>query len=195
MVSGTEGDSLMQRAHRVATTAVACTTLWCAVVAAVPEAARAQSAVRYVNRDADTSSAGTSDTAWQFGQCMAGITYGVPLRLAASYGMGFVREYPSHDLCTLGVTRLGLGGAEVSAGLAISSGPFGTGAAVTAGLLRTFNEPRGALARRNYLGASLHVWPLLALGGEIGVFRRLGTDPAQVTTGRNLVVWSLGFGF
>lgn len=157
----------------------------------VPLAARAQSDTRGANaRTAESPS-----PEWQFEQCMGGITYGAPLKWALSYGMGFVRESEKHDLCFLGAAKIGFGGASFSTGLASSLGPFGSGMAVTGGVMRTFNDPMGALAKRTYLGGSVHVWPLLGLGGEIGVYRRMGSDAPGTTHGRNMIIWSAGFGF
>lgn len=157
----------------------------------VPLAARAQSDARGANaRTAESPS-----PEWQFEQCMGGITYGAPLKWALSYGMGFVRESEKHDLCFLGAAKIGFGGASFSTGLASSLGPFGSGMAVTGGVMRTFNDPMGALAKRTYLGGSVHVWPLLGLGGEIGVYRRMGSDAPGTTHGRNMIIWSAGFGF
>lgn len=132
---------------------------------------------------------------WQFDQCMGGLTYGAPLKWALSYGMGLVRETEKRDWCFLGAAKVGLGGASLNVGIANSMGHFGSGVAITGGVLRTFNDPMGALAKRTYLGGSVHLWPILALGGEVGVYRRMGTDPAGVSRGRNLLVWSTGFGF
>jgi hypothetical protein len=132
---------------------------------------------------------------WQFEQCMGGLTYGAPLKWALSYGMGFVRESEQRDWCFLGAGKVGFGGASFSVGLANSMGKFGSGVAVTGGLLRTFNDPMGAVAKRTYVGGSVHLWPILALGGELGYYRRVGADPVGLGTGRGLLVWSTGFGF
>lgn len=138
---------------------------------------------------------GASDASWQFEQCMGGVTYGAPLKWALSYGMGMVRESSTHDLCVLGAAKIGFGGAGFATGLASSLGPFGSGVAVTGGVLRTFNDPMGALAKRTFVGGSVHIWPLLGLGGEIGMYRRMGSDAAGTAHGRGLLVWSVGFGF
>lgn len=144
---------------------------------------------------AATDRASTPTTRWQFDQCMGGITYGAPLKWALAYGMGLVRETPRNDWCFLGAAKVGFGGASFNVGLANSIGSFGSGTAVTAGVLRTFNDPMGAVAKRTYVGGSVHLWPLLALGGEVGLYRRLGTDPAGLTRGRTMITWSAGFGF
>lgn len=156
----------------------------------MPVVARAQADPR-----TDEAHRNASDSSWQFEQCMGGITYGAPLKWALSYGMGLVHESTSHDLCFLGAAKIGFGGAGFSTGLASSLGPFGSGMAVTGGVLRTFNDPMGALAKRTYVGGSVHIWPVLGLGGEIGVYRRLGADAPGATQGRGLIVWSAGFGF
>lgn len=132
---------------------------------------------------------------WQFEQCMGGLTYGAPLKWALSYGMGLVRETEQRDWCFLGAAKVGFGGASLSAGLANSMGHFGSGVAVTGGVLRTFNDPMGAIARRTYVGGSVHLWPILALGGEVGLYRRMGSDAPGTPRGRTMLVWSTGFGF
>jgi len=134
-------------------------------------------------------------TRWQFEQCMGGLTYGAPLKWALAYGMGMVRESDNLDLCFLGAAKVGFGGASFSVGVANSLGPFGSGSALTVGLLRTFDAPMGARAKRTYAGASLHVWPLLALGGEIGYYIPLGSDRVGTPPAKGVVTWSAGFGF
>ena len=124
---------------------------------------------------------------------MGGITYGAPLKLAASYGGGFLHESNNGpDVCALGVAKVGLGGAQLSAGIGSSFAPWGTGVMFTGNLLRTFAKPLHATARSNYVGASLHFWPILALGGELGYYVRLGEGPSA---GKRVVGWSVGIGF
>jgi hypothetical protein len=159
--------------------------------AGVQAQARPQSAA--VQAPRDTTS--TPTTRWQFDQCMGGLTYGAPLKWALSYGMGFVRESDTIDLCFLGAAKIGFGGASFNVGLANSVGHFGSGGAVTVGLLRTFNDPLYAIAKRTYVGASVHVWPLFGLGGDIGYYTRTGTDAPGTRSGRGIVTWSAGFGF
>ena len=125
---------------------------------------------------------------------MGGITYGAPFKFALAYGMGYVRESETTDWCFLGAAKVGLGGASFNVGIANSLGHWGSGTAVTAGILRTFDSPLGALAKRTYVGGSVHLWPLLALGGEVGYYVPLGRD-AQGERGKGMVTWSAGFGF
>jgi len=130
---------------------------------------------------------------WHAEQCMGGITYGAPLKLAASYGGGFLHESNNGpDVCALGVAKVGLGGAQLSAGVGTSFAPWGTGVMLTGNLLRTFAKPLHATGNANYVGASLHLWPAFALGGELGYFVRLsgGGD-----AGKRVVGWSVGVGF
>lgn len=124
---------------------------------------------------------------------MAGVTYGAPLKFAVAYGGGFVRQTDGRDRCAMVVAKAGLGGAQLGLGLASSLGALGGGASVTANLLRTFAHPLHATARTTYVGASLHLWPALALGGELGVYTRIGAENAGVA--KRLVTWSIGFGF
>ncbi len=137
----------------------------------------------------------TPDMRWRVGQCMGGITYGAPFKWALSYGGGMVYEGDRIDLCALAVAKVGLGGAGASIGLAKSYGSLGTGSAITGGIIRTFGDPLNATARRTYVGGAVHLWPLLALGGEIGYYVRLGDDAGASSHGKKVVTWSAGFGF
>ncbi len=142
---------------------------------------------------AENGASTSADEGWHVEQCMGGITYGAPLKLAASYGGGFLHESNNGpDVCALGVAKVGLGGAQLSAGIGSSFAPWGTGVMVTGNLLRTFAKPLHATARSNYVGASLHFWPILALGGELGYYVRLGEGPSA---GKRVVGWSVGVGF
>ena len=137
----------------------------------------------------------TPEMRWRFDQCMGGVTYGAPFKWALSYGGGMVYEGDRIDLCALAVAKVGLGGAGASIGLAKSLGSMGTGSAITGGIIRTFGDPLNASARRTYLGGAVHLWPLLAVGGEIGYYVRLGDAPGASSQGRNVLTWSAGFGF
>lgn len=137
----------------------------------------------------------TPEMRWRFDQCMGGITYGAPFKWALSYGGGMVYEGDRIDLCALAVAKVGLGGAGASVGLAKSYGSMGSGSAITAGIIRTFGDPLNATARRTYVGGSVHLWPLLALGGEIGYYVRLGDGAGSSSHGKQVITWSTGFGF
>ena len=144
----------------------------------------------------DTANAATHESSWHLEQCMAGLTYGAPMKLALAYGGGFLHESNSGpDVCTLAVAKIGLGGAQGSIGAGTSFAPWGTGVMLTGNVLRTFSAPLNATPRRTYVGASLHLWPALAFGGEIGYYRRLGDATGASTTGQRVVGWSVGFGF
>lgn len=137
----------------------------------------------------------TPEMRWRFDQCMGGLTYGAPFKWALSYGGGMVYEGDRIDLCALAVAKVGLGGAGASVGLAKSYGSMGTGSAITGGIIRTFGDPLNASVRRSYVGGSVHFWPLLALGGEIGYYVRLGDDAGAASHGKKVITWSAGFGF
>ena len=141
-----------------------------------------------------TDSAGGAG--WHLEHCIAGITYGAPLKWAVSYGGGYLREsITGPDLCALAVAKLGIGGAQGSLGLGSSFSPWGSGVLVTANVLRTFGAPLKATPRRTYVGASVHLWPILALGGEVGYYTRLGDAPGASSSAKHLLTWSAGFGF
>ncbi|WP_373061302.1 hypothetical protein [Gemmatimonas sp.] len=137
----------------------------------------------------------TPEMRWRFDQCMGGITYGAPFKWALSYGGGMVYEGDRLDLCALAVAKVGLGGAGASLGLAKSFGSMGTGTAITGGIIRTFGDPLNASARRTYVGGAAHLWPLLALGGELGYYVRLGDGVGASSHGKQVITWSAGFGF
>jgi hypothetical protein len=164
------------------------------VLALTPRAIRAQPTPGAAsNTRVEKTTTASDGEGWHVEQCMGGITYGAPLKLAASYGGGFLHESNNGpDVCALGVAKLGLGGAQLSAGIGSSFAPWGTGVMLTGNLLRTFAKPLHATARANYVGASLHLWPALALGGELGYYVRLGDG---ASAGRRVLSWSVGVGF
>ena len=134
--------------------------------------------------------------AWHSEQCIAGFTYGAPLKWALSYGGGLLHESNTGpDVCALAVAKIGIGGAQASIGAGTSFAPWGTGVMITGNVVRTFGAPLKATPRRTYVGASLHLWPVLALGGEIGYYVRLADADGASTSGKHLVAWSAGFGF
>lgn len=136
---------------------------------------------------------------WQWDHCLAGITYGGPQKLAVSWGGGLVREgvgaNSGSDYCAFGAAKVGLGGVRGAIGIGQSRGPLGSGAALSAEVLRTFAAPLGASAKRTYVGVTAHLWPLLGFGGEIGYFVRLGDAVGTPRAQRHVVTWSTGFGF
>lgn len=134
---------------------------------------------------------------WAWDRCLAGITYGAPFKLAASFAGGLVHESTTGgaDLCAFGAAKVGFGAARGSIGIARSSGPLARGAALSAGVIRTFGGSWNATPERTYVGASVHVWPLLALGGEIGYYVRLGDSQGASDHQKRVVTWSFGFGF
>lgn len=182
----------MRRARMVATaTAFAAVTGASAMLARVAEA-QVTPAPAGATAPATPS---TPEMRWRFDQCMGGITYGAPLKWALSYGGGMVYEGDRIDLCALAVAKVGLGGAGASIGLAKSLGSMGTGSAITGGIIRTFGDPLNATARRTYVGGAVHLWPLLAVGGEIGYYVRLGDAAGASSQGKKVITWSAGFGF
>lgn len=167
----------------------------CGVGLCVSSLSLARAEAQPLKRRAARDGAETPTVNWQFDQCMGGLTYGAPFKWALSYGMGYVRESTTSDWCILGAAKVGLGGAGLNVGVANSLGHFGSGASLTAGLIRTFDNPLKASAKRTYVGGSLHVWPILGLGGEVGVYTRVGTDPVGMKSSRRIITWSTGFGF
>lgn len=144
----------------------------------------------------DSTRVTPTESGWHVEQCMAGITYGAPLKLAVSYGGGFLYESNGGpDVCALAVAKVGFGGAQGSMGIGTSFAPWGTGVMVTGNVLRTFSAPLEATARRTYVGASVHFWPAFALGGELGYLWRMGDEAGTAAAGKRILTWSVGFGF
>ncbi len=171
--------------------AIASRTLVCVMLLA----ARALPAQNVRDTDGDRERANAPEPSWKLAHCVSGMTYGAPLKFALAYGGGLKHESDGRDLCVLSAAKIGSGGALVAAGFATSVGSIGGGASLTANVLRTFAHPLSAHPRTTYAGASLHLWPLLAIGGEIGIYTRLGSMPSGATLPTRLVAWSVGFGF
>lgn len=183
---------------RAAVLRVVVCVAWCIAISAVPlMSVRAQTRnPQAITSRADTSRAADAPGGWHLEQCIAGLTYGTPLRWALSYGGGLLHEpVEGRDICVLMVGKIGFGGVQASAGVGSSFGAVGGGAMVTANLLRTFGAPRAASPRSTYAGASLHLWPLLGLGGEVGYYVRLSDAANAPSPGKRFVGWSAGFGF
>lgn len=143
------------------------------------------------------SDAGDRWSRWRWDRCLLGLSYGAPQKLALGYARGLVYEAyeGGADTCTFVGAKAGLSASRLSIGVARSINALGGGAGISAGLLRTYNRPLGAADNSSYAGVSVHLTPLLALGGEIGWYTRLG-DNAGVPDGqRRIVTWSAGFGF
>lgn len=193
--AGSKG--VLPRASLTATRVVqAAVCAWLLGAVPVHVAVGQQAAPTALAANADAAREDMVAEGWHLEQCMAGITYGAPLKLAVAYGGGFLYESNSRpDWCALVVAKIGLGGAQASTGIGTSFAPWGSGVMLTANVLRTFSSPLGATASRNYIGASLHVWPLLALGGELGYYTRMGDKDGESSAGKNIVAWSFGFGF
>lgn len=140
---------------------------------------------------------GQIPASWHLDQCIAGVTYGGPHKLAAAWGGGLLRESNDggDDTCLMAVGKVGLGAASASFGIGRSVGHLGGGVALTGGLLRTFSHSLNTTPRRNYVGGSLHVWPLVAIGGEIGYYVRVGDASGASDFQRHVITWSAGFGF
>jgi hypothetical protein len=154
--------------------------------------ARAQTLRTAVLARRDTSSGVDHD--WHRDQCLGGLTYGAPLKLAASWAGGFRKDLVGgDDVCAFVSPKLGLGGARLNVGLARTLGTVGSAIGVSSGMIRTFGAPSHADRMSTYAGASLHVFPILAIGLELGWYRRLG---GTAGVGReSIVVWSAGLGF
>lgn len=133
-------------------------------------------------------------SSWHRDQCLGGLTYGAPLKLAVSWAGGLRKELTNgQDVCAFISPKLGLGGARLGAGFARTMGTLGGGVAASAGIIRTFGAPSRADRMSTYAGGSLHVFPVLALGIELGWYKRLGATAGQ---GReSIVTWSFGLGF
>lgn len=148
---------------------------------------------------ARTSSSARADdeedlTKWHRDQCLGGLTYGGPLKLAVAWAGGLRKERDNgQDMCLFVSPKVGLGGARMSVGFAHTLGTFGSGVAVSGGILRTFGAPSYADRMSTYAGGSLHVFPILGIGLELGSYHRLGG--VDGTGRKSIIVWSAGIGF
>lgn len=145
---------------------------------------------------ASASNKSDSDDAsqWHLDQCLGGLTYGGPLKLAVAWAGGLRKELDSgQDVCAFVSPKLGLGGARLSGGIARTFGTFGSGFAVSGGILRTFGAPSYADRMSTYAGGSLHLFPILGIGLELGSYHRLGGVAGQGR--KSIIIWSAGIGF
>ncbi len=133
---------------------------------------------------------------WTKGSCMWGLSYGAPFKIALGWAGGMLHEDSEggSDTCLFGAGKIGVGGVRVSSGVAKSIGALGGGAALSAGFLRTFGAPLNAIPSTNYVGASLHIFPLLGLGGEIGWYTPVDKGVDGESRGA-MITWSAGIGF
>lgn len=141
-----------------------------------------------------SSNADDEQSGWHRDQCLGGLTYGAPLKLAVSWAGGMRKELAGgQDVCAFVSPKLGLGGVRLSAGIARTLGTFGGGIALSGGILRTFGAPSYADRMSTYAGGSLHVFPILGIGLELGSYHRLGGVSGQGR--KSIIVWSAGIGF
>ncbi len=140
---------------------------------------------------------GPPASGWHLDQCIGGLTYGGPHKLAVAWGGGLLHESMTNgnDTCIMAVGKVGFGAASASVGVGRSIGPIGSGVALTGGVLRTFSGSLNTTPRRTYVGGSVHVWPLVAIGGEIGYYVRVGDASGASDFQRHVITWSAGFGF
>ena len=158
--------------------------------AAIHAQAQPNPAVRAVLSGAQDEA---NDKRWHLSRCLVGVSYGSPLKLYVAGAAGLRRAFDDRTVCSYGAVHLGLGGARASLGTAVTIGRFGSALGVSGGVLRTFGNPGGdADPRRNYLGGSVHVWPIIALHTEFGAYTRVARagEAAQ-----RILVWSVGFGY
>lgn len=133
------------------------------------------------------------DNRWRVDRCLLGLSYGSPLKLSVAAAGGLRRAFASRSVCAYGAAHLGLGGTRASLGSAVTLGRFGSALGVSGGVLRTFGSPGGDAQRwRNYVGGSVHVWPLLGVHTEVGAYS-LVTRTGE--SGQRLITWSVGFGY
>ncbi len=133
------------------------------------------------------------DNRWRVDRCLLGLSYGSPLKLSVAAAGGLRRAFASRSVCAYGAAHLGLGGTRASLGTAVTIGRYASALGVSGGVLRTFGSPGGDAHRwRNYVGGSVHVWPLLGVHTELGAYS-LVTRGSEA--GQRLVTWSVGFGY
>ncbi|MBC8087206.1 MAG: hypothetical protein H7Z40_08050 [Phycisphaerae bacterium] len=164
---------------------IACTRALLAVACVAPLTGAQSSTAA----NADSTASG-----WNAEQCLGGLTYGAPLKLAASWAGGLRKELENgQNVCAFVSPKVGLGGARLGVGFARTTGTFGGGVAASAAVIRTFGSPSYADRQSTYAGAWLHYFPLLGIGLELGWYKRLGGVSGR---GReSIIAWSAGIGF
>jgi hypothetical protein len=159
----------------------------------VSASAQAVAAPRMVPAERAAQPDLADDNRWRLDRCLLGLGYGSPLKLSVAAAGGARRAFASRSVCAYGAAHLGLGGTRASVGSAVTIGRLGSAVGVSGGALRTFGSPGGDAARwRNYVGGSVHVWPLLGVHTELGAYS-LVTRSGEA--GQRLVTWSVGFGY
>jgi len=134
-----------------------------------------------------------NDQRWHRSRCLLGVSYGSPLKVYVAGAAGLRRAFDDRTVCSYGAVHLGLGGARASLGTAVTIGRFGSALGASGGVLRTFGNPGGdADPRRNYVGGSVHVWPIVALHTELGAYTRVARTGEAA---QRILVWSVGFGY
>ena len=186
----------IDRAAR-ATRLAACAGVVLAVLCAGTSASAQSLSPSAVGARTDSARATPTDEGWHLEQCMLGIDVwrAAQAGRGVSAGACCTNRTTARTYCALAVAKLGFGGGQGSLGMGTSFAPWGTGVMLTGNVLRTFSAPLEATPRRTYVGASLHLWPAFALGGEIGYFWRMGDAPGESTAGKKIWSWSAGFGF
>jgi len=86
----------------------------------------------------------------------------------------------------------GLSAGRVSLGYAAYGRGLGSGAAITATVLRTWRNPWGVRPNVTYAGGELFLWPLVFIGPRVGVFHSISPGNAA---NRWLFSVDLGIGF
>ncbi len=142
---------------------------------------------------AAAAQAGADEAARPFRQSrrvepVGGLHYGTPLRWSLAFGaLVDPRRAGGGGLLVLGES--GLGGVRASLGGVRVLPGYGSGVAVTAGVLRTNGEPWQFAPRTTYAGVEARLLPILVTGVRVGVWRRIGGRPDGATR------WSIGGSF
>lgn len=159
----------------------------CALVFALPAAARAQSAVQ-------TGSVESPPGGRVFP--ILGARFGVPQRVSVTAGVGLeVGRVPGHRDASQEILLAlapGLGAERASLTYVYSTGRYGGGVAVGPSVLRTVRHPWNAPANATYAGVDLAVLPIIAIGPRVGIFRRVSAPTSDTPW---LVTLDFGFGF
>jgi len=127
----------------------------------------------------------------------AGLRFGAPQKASVALGVVVGEDWQanghdhSRNVGLLIEPGLSAGRASV-AYISHGFGSFGSGVAIAASALRTWDDPWWSRENTTYVGGELTVWPIVFIGPRIGLFRAVNS-PASLTK-RWMVTLDFGFG-
>ncbi len=124
----------------------------------------------------------------------AGAPQKASVAVGAVYGVEWQSDGRDHSRNVGLFVEPGLSGGRASiAYIDHGYGSFGSGFAVAASVLRTWNDPWWAHENVTYVGGEVTLWPILFVGPRVGVFRSVGNGAIN-SPKRWMVTLDFGFG-